>query len=359
MEAGEARFLELLAFNDAGPSSAVLTLTVDPHDGSQAAWTTSEVLGLSGEFFREVRTDAPAVNVVVNGLTAACGISASPSDDSSAAPAGTATASCGFAYSEAATPTVSGVEPKRSTSGSTAITLTGTGFSRSAQLNSVDFGGSPCLVTSSNDTFIVCTVPAAQGIAGTFQPVVNVYNKGLAVVTDAGASRHTIVLHVASVAPARGSVYGGMTLTLTGSGFARFGLHNKVTLLLRNDTGPYGRAEPMSQPLERYEDDWTWQRGADASGGDRDAVNSTAARYREVVCVPRTLKNRACRRTEDDAGVACPTAVAYGYDPASVRGSAQWFDFSTPAVIECVVEALAEPSAPLRAAANAATDLAR
>ena len=342
MEKGEVRFLELLAFNDAGPSSAVLTLTVAPHDGDRAAWTTSDVLGLSGEFFREVRADAPAVSVVVNGLTAACGISAQPSDDSAAPPSGTAVASCGFVYSEAATPTVSSVEPKQSVSGVTAITLTGTGFSRSVQLNSVDFGGSPCLVTRCNDTFIVCKVPAAQGVAGTFQPVVNVYNKGLAVVADAGASRHTIVLHVASVAPARGSVYGGMTLTLTGSGFARFGLYNKVTLLLQNDTGFEGRAEPVSQPLDRYEDDWTWQRGA-PSGGDRDAPNATAARYREVVCVPRTLKNRACRRTEDDAGLACPNAVAYGYDPVSVRGSAQWFDFSTPAVIECVVEALAEP----------------
>jgi len=83
--------------------------------------------------------------------------------------------------------------------------------------------------------------------------------------------------------------------------------------------------------------------GGDGEGTNTTTADPSAGRYREVLCVPRTMKNRACRRSEDDAGIACPTAVAYGYNPAYVREKAQWFDFSTPAVIECVVEALAEP----------------
>ena len=53
MSKGEVRYLELLAINDEDSASSLLSLTID--DGARK-WTTSEVRGLSAEFFRLVRT---------------------------------------------------------------------------------------------------------------------------------------------------------------------------------------------------------------------------------------------------------------------------------------------------------------
>ena len=39
----------------------------------QPKFRTSEVLGLSAEYFREIRTDAPTIALAVNDLYAACG----------------------------------------------------------------------------------------------------------------------------------------------------------------------------------------------------------------------------------------------------------------------------------------------
>ena len=63
----------------------------------------------------------------------------------------------------------------------------------------------------------------------------------------------------------------------------------------------------------------------------------------QVLCVPRTLKNRACRYSENDNGEACTTYMAWAYDEVQIRDYAEWFDWSSPTYIECVVESLASP----------------
>jgi hypothetical protein len=55
------------------------------------------------------------------------------------------------------------------------------------------------------------------------------------------------------------------------------------------------------------------------------------------------MKNRACRYTDDDSGNDCDSNSAWAYDSILVTEDAEWFDFSTPTYIECVVESLAEP----------------
>ncbi len=45
---------------------------------------------------------------------------------------------------------------------------------------------------------------------------------------------------VRNVFPVNGSVYGGTTLTLTGTGFAKFGLFNQIKLLFTNGTAADG-----------------------------------------------------------------------------------------------------------------------
>jgi hypothetical protein len=216
MEEGEIRYLEFIGYNNEGSEQSLLTLTID--DG--ASFTTSEVLGLSGEFFQSIRMDAPVVDVSINSFKAACN-----QDDGTG---------CLFAYESASTPYIDAIEPPESIIGVTLITITGTGFSPRPLQNEVNFGGSPCTVTRSNDTFVECTLSLAEGTAGTFVPSVKVFNKGTAL--NPRKLQHTILMVIDSVTPLNGSLYGGVTLTLTGSGFAKFGLHNQIKLQLRNDT---------------------------------------------------------------------------------------------------------------------------
>ena len=303
MEKGDVRYLELLGFNNEGTDLSLLTLSFTGENGE--SWTTSDVLGLSAEFLREIRHDKPSLSVVVNELSAACGPESGE---------------CAFTYSTELTPTVEAIEPAVGYAGTTAVTISGTGFSAHPLLNEVDFGGAPCVVSSCNTTFIVCTVPAEQGMAGTFDPVVNVFNKGRALVP--WGVTHTIKMQITSVSPMGGSLYGGMTLTLTGSGFANFGLHNQIKLLLRNDTKEPGAVVPERPPTSLYDDDWLWQRGPSGAGRLNDT--DPAPSYSAVLCVPKTLRNRACRVTEDDAGYACSTQLAWAYDDVSTRGYAHW-----------------------------------
>ena len=146
-------------------------------------------------------------------------------------------------------------------------------------------------VARCTSTFIHCVVALHEGTAGTFAPVVSVYNKGLARV-ETGV-KHRILMTIDSVEPTKGSVYGGMTLTMTGSGFGRFGLYNEVKLLLEDDSS----ADAMPRADSIYDDNWSWRRG------DVGGLNGTEPlRSSYIFCVPRTMKNRACRYTTEDSG---------------------------------------------------------
>ena len=54
------RYLELIGVNNADDATSLLSVTID--DGTDR-WTTSDVNGLSAEFFRTIRSDAPAIEV--------------------------------------------------------------------------------------------------------------------------------------------------------------------------------------------------------------------------------------------------------------------------------------------------------
>jgi hypothetical protein len=84
-----------------------------------------------------------------------------------------------------------------------------------------------------------------------------------------------------------------------------------------------------------YDDDWLWQRG-------NVGANHTDLRVSEVLCVPRVVRNVACRYSDDDAGIDCTADLAWAYDAVRVTEKANWLDFSTPTYIECVVESMGE-----------------
>ena len=84
-----------------------------------------------------------------------------------------------------------------------------------------------------------------------------------------------------------------------------------------------------------YDDDWLWQRGYVGNNG-------TDLRFSDVLCIPRVIKNVACRYSADDAGIDCTSDLAWAYDAVRITEKANWLDFSTPTYIECVVESLGE-----------------
>jgi hypothetical protein len=293
-------------------------------------FTTSEALGLSAEFLYEIVAQAestadtapsllPLVAVGVNGLDAAC-------------LDGSSSGNCGFEYSEDQTPHVSAVFPTAAVVG-TSLTISGTGFAKEWYLNRVDIGGASCEVSASNLTFIVCSIALDEGVAGDFLVKVNVYNKGDATTSKDGI-RHEVLMDIASVSPLNGSVEGGAILTITGSGFARFGLHNSIALRFQSsDTTAL-----LQGSDDRYEDDYLWSRDL-----------NTTSRYDEVMCIPRTLRNRECAYDAGDSGYECTNTTSWAYNDIQVRGYAYWFDYSTTTRIECELETLEsmDPALPL------------
>ena len=81
------------------------------------------------------------------------------------------------------------------------LTITGTGFSTTASLNTVIIGASgSCAVTTASATSLTCTIAAAQ--AGTYPIQVNVAGKGLA--TGTSSFTVTVPLQVSSISPTTG-----------------------------------------------------------------------------------------------------------------------------------------------------------
>ena len=115
-------------------------------------------------------------------------------------------------------PTVTSVSPASGTPlGSTAVTVTGTGFlANDAGANTVTFdGGSATAVTVVNDTTITCETPA--GTPDTTVDVVVTNSNGSGTLT--GGFRFHANPTVTSLAPASGTALGGTSVTVTGTGF--------------------------------------------------------------------------------------------------------------------------------------------
>lgn len=266
------------------------------------------------QFFRVASTTAPAlpVNVEVGDasgarLAAAC-VAEAPGSDVDGGHG------CAFEFDPDLTPTIEAVVGAPHGRAGTPIVLKGSGLGNIASMVSVGIGGTKCTVAWVNETSVECALDEAKATAGTFPVVVSVEGKGLARYAVGGwAVNYTINLEIDSVLPINGSRCGGDEITISGSGFARLG--------------------PMQQ-----------------------------VRIDGVPCVPKTLKNVACRFSELDSGVPCASTVSddKGYpmvtspyvsdypskQDALVAYYTEWLDFSTPTRIVCVLEDLVSSTEP-------------
>lgn len=119
---------------------------------------------------------------------------------------------CDYQWLSSQTPTVTNIVQSSST-----LTITGTGFSTTANDNKVTIGTSgTCTVTSASSTSLTCTISAAP--AGTYAITVNVLDKGLA--TGTSSYTASVTLQVTSILPVQGGAGGGYQLNVTGTGFS-------------------------------------------------------------------------------------------------------------------------------------------
>ncbi|XP_038045747.1 fibrocystin-L-like [Patiria miniata] len=154
---------------------------------------------IPGEFLR-LPFEKPQVEVIVNTIPSSC-----------------SGGQCTFEFSEASTPTVQTSSPASGTDG-TALILTGSGFSTTQELNVVTIGGVGCDVTSASDTSISCSV--GQAAAGTHEVRLEVTGEGLASYPN-GPLSFQFELDVTGINPSSGSLAGGTSVTITGSGFGK------------------------------------------------------------------------------------------------------------------------------------------
>ena len=147
-----------------------------------------------GDFFR-LATSEPTISVSVNGFMANCA-----ADD------------CSFAHDASLTPSLDSVA-----SSGDELTITGAGFTTDITDFVVSVGSLGCEVTAATTSSITCTLEA--GSAGVYDVYVVVKSLGLATQPAAGQLTHEVTMTIFSNSPSEGSMGGGTTVTVTGTGF--------------------------------------------------------------------------------------------------------------------------------------------
>jgi plastocyanin len=194
---------------------------------------------------------------------------------------------CEFDYNEDSTPLLSSVAPTTVT-GEALITVTGTGFTLEPV---VTIGPYECAVQSWTTTQFTCMVP--EMTAGHYHMRVRVPGSGLAAHPADHASEFTVTsgLTFTSVTPRTGSVEGGLTVTITGSGFSYENADNTVTVggspahILNSTFEQLVIVVPAAANASDVDDDATIVIAVDTEKAPRDfaygQTQPTAHRYTE------------------------------------------------------------------------------
>ena len=138
-----------------------------------------------------------------------------------------ASSSVSFLYSHSATPIVNYIEESSSVTEGDNITIVGeqlSGDSMDVRLyNQVDESiVGDCTVVFSNATVVVCTVPPLS--ASTYKVVLSIVETGLSIEGSEGSANVMYDLTVSDFHPAESGSGGGVTLTISGSGFPPSGV---------------------------------------------------------------------------------------------------------------------------------------
>ncbi|CAM4636768.1 unnamed protein product [Leuciscus chuanchicus] len=141
----------------------------------------------------------------------------------------TAISNGSFTYSSTLTALITSVSPQSTTVfGHRILTILGTNFGAQANGSSVLIGEAECELlkwTNENITCLLPTLPPAL-----YNVRVRVGNKGYTLTSTGLNTTIKYVLEVTSFSPSLGSLYGGTTITITGSGFSPVTADNNVTL---------------------------------------------------------------------------------------------------------------------------------
>ena len=219
LNASGAWVMQVVTFRAAAAGSVPFVSSVSPSSGPVAGGTAVTITGTNFATGATVKFGSTAATnvVVVNSTT----ITATTPAGSAGAVTVTVTSSGGQSgslsngFTYIAPPTVSSVSPNSgSTTGGTAVTITGTNFATGA---TVTFGSTAATsVVVVNSTTITATTPAGSAGAVT----VTVTNVGSQSGSLASGFTYTVTPTVSSVSPNSGLVAGGTAVTITGTNFA-------------------------------------------------------------------------------------------------------------------------------------------
>ncbi|XP_016299954.1 fibrocystin-L-like [Sinocyclocheilus anshuiensis] len=134
-----------------------------------------------------------------------------------------------FTYSNNLTTSITSVSPQTTTVfGHRILTILGTNFEVQSNGSSVLIGEAECELlqwTNENITCLLPTLPPAE-----YNVHVRVRNQGYPLTSAGVKTTIEYVLEVTGVSPSLGSLYGGTTITISGSGFSPVAADNNVTL---------------------------------------------------------------------------------------------------------------------------------
>ncbi len=245
---------------------------------------------------------------------------------------GTSAIAAGDRYTYTAAPSVTGVAPSSGPlGGGTSVTITGTGFGGAS---AVKFGAANATkYTVNSATQITATAPA--GAAGTVDVRVTTVG-GTSAISAGDHYTYIAAPIVTGLTPNSGSIAGGTSVTITGSGFGgasavRFGTSAAVSFTV--DSATQITATAPAGPAGTVDVTVTTVGGTSATGAN-DQFTYTAAKPAATTDAPTVEGSSAAAFTGSVNPQGLPTTAhfEYGLDPAyQLNPGGQLYTASTPA----------------------------
>nr|XP_055075131.1 fibrocystin-L-like [Misgurnus anguillicaudatus] len=166
--------------------------------------------------FSQLRCIVPAGSTGVQTVTVTMGKMTATSDNS-------------FTYNNTLMATITAVNPQTTTVfGLRVLTILGRNFEVQVNGSSVLIGETECKLLKWTNENITCMLPTLG--PAVYDIHVRVGNQGYAIISAGVSSTIEYVLKVTGFSPPLGSLYGGTTIIITGSGFSSVPTDNNVTL---------------------------------------------------------------------------------------------------------------------------------